>query len=54
MLDKLINKIKEELYSSIESYGLEHRKTITLSQRLDVLIVKKQRRIGGNYKWLQQ
>ena len=43
-LDKTIEKKKEDLHKSIITRGIMNKKTISLSEQLDVLIVRKMRR----------
>ena len=38
-----IKQLKEELHRSIQVYGIAHEKTIEISQRLDIEIVKEQK-----------
>ena len=40
---KMIKQLKEELHRSIQVYGIAHEKTIEISQRLDIEIVKEQK-----------
>lgn len=39
-----MKELKTQLYESIAKYGLKDFKTIELSQKLDLLIVKEMRR----------
>ena len=39
----MIEKLRKELHMSIEKYGINHEKTIEISQRLDKEIVKEQK-----------
>lgn len=39
----MIEKLREELHMAIEKYGIAHEKTIEISQRLDIEIVKEQK-----------
>lgn len=45
----MIEKLRKELHMSIEKYGINHEKTIEISQRLDKEIVKEQK--GRVKKW---
>ena len=40
---KMIKQLKEELHIAIQVYGIAHEKTIEISQRLDIEIVKEQK-----------
>lgn len=40
---KMIKQLKEELHRAIQVYGIAHEKTIDISQRLDIEIVKEQK-----------
>ena len=40
---KMIKRLKEELHRAIQVYGIAHEKTIEISQRLDIEIVKEQK-----------
>ena len=42
---KMINQLKGELHRAIQVYGIAHEKTIEISQRLDIEIVKEQKDI---------
>ena len=39
----MIKHLKEELHRAIQLYGIAHEKTIEISQRLDIEIVKEQK-----------
>ena len=39
----MIEKLREELHRVIHLYGITHEKTIEISQRLDIEIVKEQK-----------
>lgn len=39
----MIKHLKEELHRAIQVYGIAHEKTIEISQRLDIEIVKEQK-----------
>ena len=39
----MIEKLREELHRAIQLYGITHEKTIEISQRLDIEIVKEQK-----------
>lgn len=39
----MIEKLREELHMAIKKYGITHEKTIEISQRLDIEIVKEQK-----------
>lgn len=40
----LIEEKRKEMYESINKYGIEHIRTLTISQELDELLVLKQRK----------
>ena len=40
----MVEQLREELYKVISTYGIAHKKTLEVSQRLDVEIVKEQKR----------
>ena len=39
----MIKQLKKELHRAIQVYGIAHEKTIEISQRLDLEIVKEQK-----------
>lgn len=39
----MIEKLRKELHKAIQVYGIAHEKTIEISQRLDIEIVKEQK-----------
>ncbi|WP_243117947.1 aspartyl-phosphate phosphatase Spo0E family protein [Hathewaya histolytica] len=41
-----MNKLRKQLYKSIEQYGLTDSRTIQLSQKLDIYVVKEQLKRG--------
>ena len=47
---KMIKQLKEELHRAIQVYGIAHEKTIEISQRLDIEIVKEQKERMKKYE----
>ena len=47
---KMIKHLKEELHRAIHLYGITHEKTIEISQRLDIEIVKEQKERVKKYE----
>ena len=47
---KMIKQLKEELHRAIQLYGIAHEKTIEISQRLDIEIVKEQKERMKKYE----
>ena len=47
---KMIKQLKEELHRAIHVYGIAHEKTIEISQRLDIEIVKEQKERMKKYE----
>ena len=39
----MVEQLREELHRAISTYGIAHKKTLEVSQRLDVEIVKEQK-----------
>ena len=46
----MIKRLKEELHRAIQVYGIVHEKTIDISQRLDIEIVKEQKERMKKYE----
>lgn len=47
----MTEKLREELHRAIQLYGIAHEKTIEISQRLDIEIVKEQKeRVKKSYE----
>ncbi len=46
----MIEKLREELHRAIHLYGITHEKTIEISQRLDIEIVKEQKERVKKYE----
>lgn len=46
----MIKQLKKELHRAIQVYGIAHEKTIEISQRLDIEIVKEQKERMKKYE----
>lgn len=46
----MLDKLRDKLYESIKLYGLDNPITLSLSERIDLLIVREQKKQKKNLK----